>query len=186
MDCTIYKIISESNKSYKRMNDIPNELKFILNKSISGNESKLIPITLENVRKKKNIWVVHDAGLLWLWDIAASHFAINQHYVKNFQEDFRPNEIPYETSGADYKTKYYIKIYFTLPQFSEKNIINHWYNIDSWKDNNLRYTIIIGEYLMDKLSMIFDFNNKNLIWEDIIVPMWRSGDNCPKPTSNRY
>ena len=38
---------------------------------------------------------------------------------------------------------------------------------------------------MKKPGMIFDFNNENLIWDDVIVPMWRAGYNCLKPTLRR-
>ena len=45
--------------------------------------------------------------------------------------------------------------------------------------------MIIGRDLMNKLRMIVKFNNKNLIWDGVIVPMWRSGDNFPNPTLRR-
>ena len=35
---------------------------------------------------------------------------------------------------------------------------------------------------MKKLSIIVDFNNKNLIWYNVIVPMWITGSNLPKTT----
>ena len=35
---------------------------------------------------------------------------------------------------------------------------------------------------MKKLCMISEFNNENLIWEDLIIPMWRDIDNLPNPT----
>ena len=35
---------------------------------------------------------------------------------------------------------------------------------------------------MKKLSIIVDFNNKNLIWYNVIVPMWTTGSNLPKTT----
>ena len=37
---------------------------------------------------------------------------------------------------------------------------------------------------MKKIEMIFDFKNKNWIWDDIILPMWRARFNIPKPTLN--
>ena len=110
---------------------------------------------------------------------------IHQHYVKKFQEDFRNNEITYENGGGGYKTKYDIKIDFTLPEFSETKIINHQFNIDSSEDNNLGYDMIIGQDLMKKLDMIVNLNNINLIWDNIIVPMWISRANHPTPTLNR-
>ena len=39
---------------------------------------------------------------------------------------------------------------------------------------------------MKKLGMIFDFNNKNLIWDNAIVPMCRARANIPKTTLSRY
>ena len=53
--------------------------------------------------------------------------------------------------------------------------------MDSSKDNNFGYDMIIGQDLMNKLVMFVDFRNENLICEDVIVPMWSAGNNCPKP-----
>ena len=39
------------------------------------------------------------------------------------------------------------------------------------KYNTLGYDMIIGRYLMKKLGMISNFNNKILIWYDVIIPM---------------
>ena len=115
MNRTIDNIMIKSNTNNKLMNDIPNEFKLSTNKNISGNKSKPIPVTSENVRKGKKIREVHAAGLSCLWDTGASHCMINQYYVKKPQEDFRHNEKIYETAAGNYKTKYDTKIYFTLP-----------------------------------------------------------------------
>ena len=85
---------------------------------------------------------------------------ISQHYVKKFQKDFRYNEIIYKTDGGEYKNKYDIKIDFTLPEFSETEIINHCFHINSSKDHNLGYDMIIWRDLMNKLGIIFDFKKK--------------------------
>ena len=53
MDSTTNEPISESNKNYKLVNDIPNELKFSSNRNTSGEKSKPIPIISEDVRKLK-------------------------------------------------------------------------------------------------------------------------------------
>ena len=45
--------------------------------------------------------------------------------------------------------------------------------------------MIIGKYLMKKHGKFFDFKIEKWIWDDVIVPMWRDGDNRPKPTLNR-
>ena len=162
MDRTTDDIISESNKNYKPMNDIPNELEFSSNKNISGNKSKRIPVTSEHIHKVKKSLSVPAAGLSWLWDTESSHCVINQHYVKKFQEDFRHYEKIYETAGGNYKTKYYIKINFTLPVFSETKIIYHQFHINSSK--NFWYDVIIRQDLMKKLRIIFESKNKILIW----------------------
>ena len=46
--------------------------------------------------------------------------------------------------------------------------------------------MIIGRDLIKKLGMIVNFKNEKLIWDGVIVPMWRSGYNRPNPTLNRY
>ena len=38
---------------------------------------------------------------------------------------------------------------------------------------------------MKKLGMIVDFNNDNLLWGNVIVPIWRAVYNCPKPAFKR-
>ena len=53
------------------------------------------------------------------------------------------------------------------------------------KYNNPGYYMIIERDPMKKLGMIIDTNNENLIWDDVIVPIWRDGDNHPNPTLNR-
>ena len=63
IDRTVNQLINESNKNYKVMNDIPNQLKFNPNKNINGNKSKPIPVTSGNVRKGKYIQSVHATGL---------------------------------------------------------------------------------------------------------------------------
>ena len=40
--------------------------------------------------------------------------------------------------------------------------------------------MIIGRDLMKKLGVIVDFK-KNLIWDNVIVHIWRAGANQPKP-----
>ena len=76
------------------MNDIPNEFKLSTNKNISGNKSKPIPVTSENVRKGKKSQSVHAAGLSCLWDIGAPHCLINKYYIKKYQEDFSTGSSP--------------------------------------------------------------------------------------------
>ena len=48
--------------------------------------------------------------------------------------------------------------------------MNLTFHMDSSKDKNLGYDMIIGQDLIKKLGMIFDFKNKNLIWENAILP----------------
>ena len=79
---------------------------------------------------------------------------INSHYVKNFQEEFIHNEITYETTGSNYKTKYDINIYFTLPNFSETKIINHIFHINSSKDKNLGYDMFIGCAICSMMELV--------------------------------
>ena len=88
---------------------------------------------------------------------------ISQHYVKKFRKYFRHNEIIYKTTGSNYKTKYNLKIDFTLPGVSKTKTVNNLFRIDSSKDNTLGYDMIIGQDIMKKLGMIVDFNNENLI-----------------------
>ena len=38
---------------------------------------------------------------------------------------------------------------------------------------------------MNKLGIIVDFKNENLIWDDVILPMCRAVANRPNPTLNR-
>ena len=38
---------------------------------------------------------------------------------------------------------------------------------------------------MKKLGIIVGVYNKNLIWDDVIVPTWRAGANFPKTTLSR-
>ena len=64
-------------------------------------------------------------------------------------------------------------------------IINHQFHINSSKDSTLGYDLIIGRDLMKKPGMIVELNNKELIWENAIVPMLISGANFPKPTLSR-
>ena len=45
--------------------------------------------------------------------------------------------------------------------------------------------MIIGRDLIKKLGMIVNFKNEKLIWDCVIVPMWRSGYNRPNPTLNK-
>ena len=159
-------------------------MKFSSNKNINVNKFKPIPVTTANVRKENKGWSVHTACLSCFWDTKASHCVINQNYAKNFREDFRHNYITYKTSGGDYKTKYDINIDFTLPEFSETKIINHWFHINSSKDKNIGYGIIIGQDIMKKLGIIVDFGNKNLMRYNFIITMWRSGANITKPALN--
>ena len=79
MDSTINNLLSESNKNYKLINDILNEFKFSSNRNISGNKSKSIPITLEDVQKVENGRSVDAVGLSLLWDTGASHCVIIQY-----------------------------------------------------------------------------------------------------------
>ena len=79
MDSTINNLLSESNKTYKLINDILNEFKFSSNRNISGNKSKSIPITLEDVQKVENGRSVDAVGLSLLWDTGASHCVIIQY-----------------------------------------------------------------------------------------------------------
>ena len=44
--------------------------------------------------------------------------------------------------------------------------------------------MIIGQNKMKKLGIIVDLK-KNSIWDDVIVPMWRAGNNFPMTTLSR-
>ena len=76
MDSNIDEPISESNKNYKLIDDIPNEFKFSSNRNISEKKSKM--------RKGKKLQEVHAAGLSCLSDTGSSHCVVIQHYVKKF------------------------------------------------------------------------------------------------------
>ena len=65
-------------------------------------------------------------------------------------------------------------------------MINHQFHTDSSKYNNLGYDMIIGQDLMKKPGMIVNFKNEYLIWDYIIIPMWRDGANIPKHSLNRF
>ena len=182
MDSSIDELISEFYKNNKLINDSLKELKFISNRNFSGKKSKTISIMSSDVRNRNKIRGSHASGILCLWDTGVSHCVISQHYVKKFQKEFRNNEMIYQTTGGNYKTKYYINIDFTLTEFSETIIINHQFHINSSKDNTFGYDMIIGQDLMKKPGMVVNFNIENLIWNSFIIPMWRDGDNFLKPT----
>ena len=38
---------------------------------------------------------------------------------------------------------------------------------------------------MNKLIMIVDFDNENLIKDNVVITMWRAGSKCPNPTLDR-
>ena len=87
MDIIIDKLISNSNKKYKLINDIPNELKFIFKKNISGKKYKPIPVTLADVWKGKKSKVVHSVSLsvgvsnIWIQSRGVPELDPEKHWV---------------------------------------------------------------------------------------------------------
>ena len=110
-------------------NDVQEELKFKLSSDDVDSDGNL-PLPIINVHNKgKKAREIHAAGLTCLWDGGASHSIINYSYVKKFKSRFQRNETIYDTAGGEYKTKYDIKIDFTMPEFSSSEVIRHRFHV---------------------------------------------------------
>ena len=66
-------------------------------------------------------------------------------------------------------TKYEGNVHFSLPEFSDKKIINWRFNI--FESEDLGYDMVIGRDIMTKLGMDLSFNRKTIVWEGIEIPM---------------
>ena len=74
---------------------------------------------------------------------------------------------------SEYKTKYDVKIDFTMPEFSSSRIIRHRFHVDQSKDRqNLGYDVILGRDIMIKLGLATDFARRKLVWDQMSIPMW--------------
>ncbi len=138
---------SKSNSNDSFTNDVREELMFKFSFDDINSDGNLpVAITI-NVHKDKKAREIHAAGLTLLWDDGASHSIINYSYVKRkFKSKFRRNEtIYYDTAGGEYKTKYGIKIDFTVPEFCSSKVICHRFHADQSKnEENLGYDVILG------------------------------------------
>ena len=173
MDKIIDKIMNESKSTMNKLsNDVRNELMYKFSVDKIGSEGTL-PLTIVNVHKGKKAREIHAAGLTCLWDGGASHSIISYDYVKKFKSKFRRNVTTYDTAGGEYKTKYDVKIDFTMPEFSSSRIIRHRFHVDQSKDRqNLGYDVILGRDIMIKLGLATDFARRKLVWDQMSIPMW--------------
>ena len=75
----------------------------------------------------------------------------------------------YSTGSGTLDIKHEAEIHFTLPEFSDKKIINWTFSVTDSKD--LGYDMIVGRDLLLELKIDVSFNKKMVNWEGIEIPM---------------
>ena len=75
----------------------------------------------------------------------------------------------YSTGNGTLETKYESEIHFSLPEFSDKKIINWKFSVAESK--LIGYDMIIGQDLLSEIKMNICFDKNIVSWEEIEIPM---------------
>jgi hypothetical protein len=158
-------IINKNLENTKLSNDVhrKNGLKDI---SKINKKSEPTPVTLINVFGGKKSRNKNHEGLRVLIDTGCSHSIILKKYCKKLKDN---KEKEYATGSGTLKTKHESKVYFSLPEFSDQKIINWVFNVTNSED--LGYDVILGRDILLNLNMNISFENRNVSWEGIEIPM---------------
>ena len=90
---------------------------------------------------------------------------------------YKKQETVWSTAGGNYTTSETASVDFKLPDFSESREIQWNFHISNEKNNdNLGYDVIIGRDLMKELGMIIDFENCQVKWKELSIPMRNYGE----------
>ena len=134
-------LITDDLVNFNSTNDIPHkELK------VEKNLVEPTPVTLANVKGGKKNREDKHLDLRVLLDSGSSHSIIQKKYCTSV---LNKHKRKYSTGGGILETKYDSEVKFTLPEFSDKNIITGQFSVVS--TNNISYDMIIGRDLMSKL-----------------------------------
>ena len=117
------------------------------------------------MEEEKSIEKKHDS-LRVLIDTGCSHSIISKKYCSKFKSK---NIKTYSTGSGSLTTKYDSKIHFTLPEFSDKKIINWTFSVANTED--LGYDAIIGRDLLLNLKINISFGKELVSWEGINITM---------------
>ena len=111
-----------------------------------------------NHKKYENLRVLIDTG--------CSHSLILTKYCSR---RLKKNKNKYSTGSGSLTTQYESQVHFTLPEFSDKKIINWKFSVAD--SPTIGYDLIIGRDLMLQLQMNLSFEKKTVSWEGIEIPM---------------
>ena len=124
-------------------------------------------VTLANVMGGKKQRTISHEGLRVLLDTGCSDSLLLAMYCRT--KKITKNENTYSTGGGELTTQYEGKAHFTLPEFSDKKVINHKFNL--FESTDLGYDMVIGRDIMYKLGVDISFEHKTMSWEGIVIPM---------------
>ena len=91
--------------------------------------------------------------------------------VKKYKDSFiKRGKASYKKATDLFKSKYRMKLTFTLDEFGRGTKICHAFDLDENKEG-IGYDMIIGRDLLNQLNINVRFSNGTIKWEDQLVPM---------------
>ena len=138
--------------SKDKLNDIhENELK----NNPKDDNREPTPVTLANIKGGKKDRQNKHEGLRVLIDTGCSHSIVAYKYVN--QKYIVIKKKKYSTGNGTLETKYESEIHFSLPEFSDKKIIN--WKLSVAESRLIGYEMIIGQDLLSELKMNICFDH---------------------------
>ena len=97
---------------------------------------------------------------------------INCKNINPYGSKLRDNKVKYSTADGLYTTTNDVKVPFSMPEFSIRKIITHWFHVDNaWGDEEIGYNMIIVHLITVQLDLKDDFGRQVPAWDDTVVPM---------------
>ena len=96
--------------------------------------------------------------------------------MKKYKVKLRANKVEYIMAADLYSTTNYMKVPFSMPDFSSRKIITYWFHVDNEGGYlKIGYDMIIGRDLMVQLCLKDKIELQILEWDDALVPMKELG-----------
>ena len=93
-------------------------------------------------------------------------------HINPYKFKLRANKSYYITAAGTYTTPHYVKVPFSMPEFSSRKHLMHIFHVDIARfDKGVGYDSIIGCDLMVQLCLKTDFERKLMECKETVVPI---------------
>jgi len=171
------KLVNKNSEVYNQeIDDLNNKTKNESTNKSSTNKSRASPVGQFNIRQTQEhkIATLHK-GLKVLYDSGSSHTMVKTKWTKHCKHlKGRKSEQEFHTAAGTFKAAGKVVTEFSLPDFNDSKVLSWPCYLD--ETEAIGYDMIIGRDLMNEIGLSLDFKNKEIIWDDLRLPMRKQGN----------